>query len=48
MDRTPNDPQTPVARQGGGPLRTYLFVGVIVLGVAALLLILFGWSGTGP
>ena len=45
--RTPDDPQTPIARQGGGPVRTYLFIGVVVLGVLALLLIVFGWSGSG-
>ena len=47
MARTPDDPQTPIARQGGGPVRTYLFIGVVVLGVLALLLIVFGWSGSG-
>jgi len=42
--RNPDDPHTPVARQGGGPVRTYLFIGVIALGVVAVLLIVFGWN----
>ena len=46
MARTPDDPQTPIARQGGGPLRTYLFAGVIVLGVVAVLLLTLGWNGS--
>jgi len=43
--RNPDDPQTPLARQGGGSLRTILFIAVIALGVAAILLMAFGWSG---
>lgn len=44
----PNDvDQTPLARQGGGPVRTYLFIGAILLVVAAVLLIVFGWTGGG-
>ena len=47
MDRTPNDSQPPATRQGGGPVRTYLFIAVLVLAVAAVLLIVFGWNGVG-
>ena len=41
-----DDPRTPVARQGGGSLRTIPFIAVIALGVAAIFLMAFGWSGT--
>ncbi len=42
--RNPDDSPTPIARQGGGSLRTILFIAVIALGVVAILLMVFGWG----